>query len=141
MKFFLLLRQREELLRQARLANVVFAYHRLNEFAGRIARAELRGEVHLRIADPEKECFWPTLHATAGSPSVIEEHFLDEDIVELADILNFLSDNERQTSFVFRWEDLAGRLLPGLQHELARAGIAVADEPRLPKAPPFRRRR
>ncbi|MDP2137700.1 MAG: hypothetical protein Q8J74_07580 [Candidatus Didemnitutus sp.] len=141
MKFFLLLRQREALLRQARLANVVFAYHRLSEFARRIARANLQGEVHLRVADPALDRFWPTLHSPTGSQSVIEEHFLDEDIVELADILGFLSEHERQTSFAFRWEDLGGHLLPGLQHELARAGIAVADEPRSPKDPPFRRRR
>ncbi|MDI1249112.1 MAG: hypothetical protein PSV13_09640 [Lacunisphaera sp.] len=52
MNFQQLLQQRDALLRQARLANTAYAYRRLDEFAGRIARARLHGAVTLRPGDP-----------------------------------------------------------------------------------------
>jgi len=123
MKYFQLLQQRDGLLRQALLANVAYAHHRLGAYAGRIARARLHGEVILQMADPAAERPWPLLIAQEGSQSVIEEHFLDEDVIEMADILAYLSDDGRDTEFTFRLEDLGARYLPGLRRELEKAGI------------------
>jgi len=127
MNFHQLLLNRTTLLRQARLANLAFAWQRLDTFATRIARARLHGPVTLHLADPESDRPWPMLLAHDGNQSVIEEHFLDEEIVELADILVFLGDNNQVTEFTFQLEELASHFLPGLQHELEQAGIQVGQ--------------
>lgn len=122
MNFHQLLHQRDALLRQARLANTAYAYRRLGEFAGRIARARLHGAVRLDPGDPAGERPWPGLTALDGSQAVLEEHFLDEEIIELADILCFLG-LDADSGVTFRLEDLGGRFLPGLRRELALAGL------------------
>ncbi|HEX2861206.1 MAG TPA: hypothetical protein VHN79_06185 [Lacunisphaera sp.] len=120
-----LLRQRDALLRQARLANVAFAYQRLAEFAGRIARAQLCGAVALHPGDPSGERPWPGISALEGSQAVIEEHFLDEELVELADILAFLGEEVSEEGLTLRLEELAGRFLPQLRRELLAGGIEL----------------
>lgn len=123
MKFSQLLHQRDALLRQARLANVAFAYDWLQAFAARAARARLRGTFTLRDGDPDEGQPWPTLEAEAASPAVLAEHFLDEDIVELADILAYLHDGVRLAERRFRWEEFDQTLLPALRRELEGAGV------------------
>lgn len=124
MKFRQLLLQRDVLLRQARLANLAFAYHRLGEFAARVDRAHLRGAVTFQPGDPAAADPWPRLIADEGAQSVIEEHFLDEDIVELGDILAFISE-DGEAGLTFRLEDLGERLLPRLRRELEAGGVAL----------------
>lgn len=124
MNFDQLLQQRESLLRQARLANVAYAYRRLGEFAARIAGARLQGLVRLQAGDPAGDQPWPGLIALEGSQAVIEEYFLDEEIVELTDILRYLGEDLAATGVTFRLEELGARCLPGLRHELETAGIA-----------------
>ncbi len=120
-----LLLQRAALQQQARLANLAFAWQRLDDWAQRIARARLRGEVTLQLADPAGDRPWPYLLARTGSQAVIEEHFTDEDIVELADILAFLAEDPRAVEFTFQLEEMGARFLPAIQHELAQAGVIV----------------
>lgn len=120
-----LLQQRERLLREARLANLAFAYARLSDYAGRIERAGLRGPVTLQESDPEADRFWPVLMAHRGPQSVIDEHFLDEDVDELDEILLFLEDEGFEVDFTFELEDLPHRYLPALRRELERAGVAL----------------
>lgn len=122
MNFHQLLHQRDALLRQARLANTAYAYRRLGEFAGRMTRAQLHGAVRLDPGDPAGERPWPGLTALDGSQAVLEEHFLDEDILELADILGFLGQ-DTGSGVTFRLEELEGRFLPGLRRELVLAGV------------------
>lgn len=123
-----LLQQRDVLLQQARLANAAYAYQRLAEFAGRIARARLRGAVALRPGDPAGPQPWPGLDARQGSQAVIEEHFLDEEIVELTDILAFLGEDLRSGGVTLRLEDLGARYLPRLKDELVAAGVKLPPE-------------
>jgi len=125
MNYQQLLTQRTALLQQARLANLAFAWQRLDHWTQRIARARLRGTVTLQLADPARDRAWPLLLARSGSQAVIEEHFTDEDIVELADILAFLADDPRAAEFTFPLEDLGARFMPGIQRELAQAGVLV----------------
>ena len=127
MNFHQLILNRTALLRQARLANLAFAWQRLDAFATRIHRARLHGQVTLRLPDPEADRPWPVLLALEGNQSVIEEYFLDDEIAELADILVFLSDNNQVAEFTFPLEELGGHYLPGLQHELGEAGIHVGQ--------------
>jgi hypothetical protein len=125
MNFLHLLHRRDALLRQTRLANLAYAYQRLGSFATRIARARLHGKAQLSLADPAAEHLWPTLAAEEGNQSVLEEHFTDEDIAELADLVSFLRDDAHTMEFTFRLESFATCFLDPLRDELARAGIAV----------------
>ena len=129
MNFRQLLLQRPALVRAARLANVAFAYDRLREFAQRIERARLRGRVTVYPVDPEAERYTPAIVAHEGSQAVLDEHFLDEHVLELADVLQFLSGETGNVNFNFSLEDVGEKLLPWARAELASAGIAVPSEP------------
>ncbi|MBI2511424.1 MAG: hypothetical protein HYV96_05560 [Opitutae bacterium] len=124
MNFSQLLLHREALLREARLANLAFAYSRLSDFAERVARAGLHGPVTLHGADPQADRFWPALVAHRGNQSVIDEHFLDEDMLELDELLMFLEDEGWDVDFTFDLETMPQRYLPALRSELEKAGIA-----------------
>ncbi|MSU51673.1 MAG: hypothetical protein EXS37_21710 [Opitutus sp.] len=126
-KLSTLLTQREALLRQVRLANLAFAYTTLEDFVCRIARAQLRGRVALQHAAPDEERYWASLTAIDGNQSVIEEHFSDEDIMDLADVIAFSTANEA-LDLTFRLEELGEVFLTPLRAELAGAGIAL-DRP------------
>lgn len=125
MNFQQLLQHRAALLRQARLANLAFAYQRLGDLAARIARARLRGLVRLDPGDPEAERPWPMLTALECSQAVLEEHFLDEDAIELADILKFLGEDGHAEGVTFRLEEVESRFLAPLRRELESAGIIL----------------
>lgn len=126
MNFHQLLQQRADLLRRTRLANAAFAYQRLGDFVARLARAQLHGLVALWPGEPAGEQPWPALTALEDSQVAIEEHFLDEDIVELVDILGFLGEDVHSGGLTFRLEELESVYLPRLRRELEAAGIAVA---------------
>jgi hypothetical protein len=132
MKFSQLLNQRDALLRQARLANIAFAYAWLQAFAGRAARARLHGGFTLRAGDSVEGPPWPTLDSETTSPAVLAEHFLEEDIVELADILAYLHDGSRPPERPMRWADFEQSILPALRRELEMAGIPT-QEPASPE--------
>ncbi len=125
MKFLHLLHQRDALLRQARLANLAYAYQRLGDFAHRITRARLHGPVQLSLTDTDHDRLWPSLTAQEGNQSVIEEHFTDEDLVELADLVTFLRDDAHTTEFNFRLEEFTARFVEPVRAELARAGVVL----------------
>ncbi len=122
MKLSQLLLQREAMLRQARLANLAFAYWQLDLLVTRITNAGLRGEACLQPVDPAMGCYCPVLTALEGSQSVIEEHFTDENIVELADLVDFLF-GEMDAPVIFRLEDMAAKFLRPLEHKLRHAGV------------------
>lgn len=127
MKLSALLNQRRVLLQQAQLANLAFAYDRLTDFAGRIERGGLSGEVRLQHPVLEGERYWSSLTALEGNQSVIEEHFTDEDITDLADIVAF-SIGKFDLDMTFRLEELAGRFLQPLRLQLKRVGVDL-DQP------------
>jgi hypothetical protein len=81
--------------------------------------------VQLTLTDPAQDRLWPTLVAHEGNQSVIEEHFTDEDLVELADLVTFLRDDAHTQEFTFRLEGFATHFVDPVRDELARAGIAV----------------
>lgn len=128
MNFHQLLQQRDALLQQARLANLAYAYARLGDFAGRIARGQLQGLVRLSTSDSATDRTWPGLTALEGSQAALEEHFLDEDIIELADILGFLGQEIDADGLTFRLEELDARYRLGLRRELEAAHLLPARE-------------
>ena len=123
-KLSTLLTRRQALLRQARLANLAFAYARLGEFGKRIARAQLTGGVTVRHAAPHADRYWASLTALEGSQSVIEEHFADEDLMDLADVLAFITGSDA-LDISFRLEELEEIFLVPLRVELEREGIVI----------------
>ncbi len=123
-KLSTLLFQRQALLEQARLANLAFAYETLDGFAQRIARAQLRGAVILKAAAPEEDCFCPTLTPLEISPAVIEEHFTDGDILELADVIGFVNAQDR-VNVTFRLEEITETFLEPLRADLERRGVRI----------------
>lgn len=119
-----LLAHRADLLRQVRLAHLAFAHVILTRFEQRVARAGLTGSVTLRPAVAEEGVYWATLTANVGAQSVIEEHFSDEDLMELADVMAFLAGRDR-FELTFPIQELAGQYLPLLRAELERAGVEI----------------
>ena len=123
-----LLRQRSALLRRTRLANLAYAYAELGVFAGRIARGNLRGVATLHPADPDAGRAWPSLVAEQGSQAVLDEHFLDEDLLDLLDLLAFATGSAPGSAFRFRLEELDAAFRSSLRRELRTAGIEVPGE-------------
>jgi hypothetical protein len=123
MNFQELLLHRAALLQHARLANLAFAYDRLRMVAARFRQAGIVGCVTLHPVDPEAERFLPALVAHASSQAVIDEHFLDEDVAELSDVLAFLDDEGVPVELTFAAEDIEERWLPSLRGVLERNGL------------------
>lgn len=122
MKLSTLLAQRSEQLRLAHLANLAFAFSKLDDFAGRIARAQIRGDVCLQSADPATGRYEALLTALEGNQSVIEEHFTDNDITVLADAIAYAT-GETDVERTFRIEELTEIFLFPLGQELAQNGV------------------
>lgn len=120
MKLSLILAQRPALLQQLRLANLAFAHAKLSDIAARIARAQLHGLINLRQATPDTESGWTPLTALEGHQSVIEEHFTDEDLTDLADTIAFVT-GEATLDLRFHIEELAERFVTPLRHQLEQA--------------------
>jgi hypothetical protein len=120
-----LLRQRSALLRRTRLANVAYAYAELGVFAGRIDRGNLRGAVTLHPADPAAGRAWPGLVAEEGSQAVLDEHFLEEELLDLADLLAFATGTEPGRPLAFRLEGFERRFRYPLRRELEGAGVEL----------------
>lgn len=126
-KLSTLLSRRPTLLRQARLANLAFAYATLQKFSARIVRARLSGRVTLKHAAPQAERYWASLTALDHNQSVIEEHFSDEDLMELADVTAFVTGNDA-LDITFALEDLGDVFLLPIRVELEREGVII-DRP------------
>jgi len=132
-----LLAHRDAYLEQARLANLACAHEKLRHFADRLARAGITGRVRLRSTGPDDEPAVPNLTALDSHPSVIEEHFTDEDAVDVIDVLRYLR-SEEWIDLVIPAPEIAARLLAPLRAELARAGVSLgggADAPVEPRDP------
>ena len=129
MKFNELLLRRNELIHQARLANVAYAYQWLGDFAERIERAGLQGSVTLRGPDPESGRNEAELIADNFSQAVLQEHFLDEEIAELSAVLAFVHGAEAIAELKFGLDEVATRYLPSLRLVLETADVLPREEP------------
>lgn len=127
MKLSHFLAARQHLLGLAHLANLAYAFHSLSEMATRIARARLSGLVNLKSAEANEEACWASLTALEGNQSVIEEHFTDEDLMDLVDAVDYISDSDT-IDLSFRIEDFATVFLEPLRAALEQAGVAVDDD-------------
>ena len=126
-KLSTLLTRRAALLQQARVANVAFAFATLQKFAERITRGQLSGRVRLTQAEPRAERYWVALIAIERSQAVIEEHFTDRDLMEMADVIAFATGTDA-LDITFELQDFDGQFLKPLREELEREGIVI-DRP------------
>ena len=127
MKLSTLLSHRRALLQQARLAAYAFAYWKLGEFAARVARARLRGEVNLTRAAPDAEQCGSSLLVLEGNQSVIDEHFTDEDIMDFADAAAVIA-GEGRLDLTFRIEELEKEFIAPLRCKLEESGVAIDQD-------------
>lgn len=124
MKLSALLASRPTILRQAALAHTAAAWLTLQHASSRIAAAGLHGIVRLRQGDPaEDEAPWATLTSNEIRPSVLEEHFTEDDLVEIAEALSYATDTDH-ADHEFPIQSLAGYATP-LLHTLEKAGVTL----------------
>ena len=123
-----LLRNRAALLRHARLANLAFAHEQLREFARQLQRAGVYGPVTILHADLRRSRLTPVLVASDASPAVVEEHFLEETIAQVADALRLLTQDGFHVRPVFTADELQECLLPLVRHRLEREGVMFHPE-------------
>lgn len=137
MKLSTLLSQRPALLRQMQLANTAYAFQTLSRFVARSERAHLRGEVTLTQASPDAPVPGATLTPLAANQSIVEEHFTDEDLMELADVFAFAAGLPGNSGFevTFRIEDVPSLLLAPLRQALEEAGVLIDAAPQTIEEP------
>jgi hypothetical protein len=124
-----LLSSRKALLRQAHLANLAFSYFTIRRLAERVTNARLQGRVRLKPTITGEEICPASLTAIDGSQSVIEEHFSDEDILQLADAVEFAFEGPFLEA-EFPLQELAEKFATPLRRSLDRAGVTL-DEPEM----------
>ena len=132
MKLSTLLANRRSLLRRVQLANLAYAYSTLRLLADRIARAKLVGWVRLSqgSSDEQEAAQEPALTALEGNQSLIEEHFTEQEIIDMADSIAFAID-EDDLEIEFPIEELRERFVDPLRAELVDAGVSLDIENRL----------
>ncbi len=124
MKLSDLIASRPLILRQAALAHTAAAWSTLQHLSDRIASAGLRGTVHLSQGDPAGESPLPVLASDELRPSVLEEHFTEDDVFALAEALAFATDTDR-LDLTFALQTLGETYAPALQQALEKAGVVL----------------
>lgn len=129
MNYDFLLHHRDELCRAARLANLAFAYQWVGNFAWKIAWLGLTGEVVLRGPNEPAGRAHAMMIGQDLSQSVIEEHFLPEEIDELHAVLTSVHDSGPILEMKFRLEGLGDIYRPVLRRVLEMADVLPKREP------------
>lgn len=122
MKYDELLNHRDEILEAAKQANIAYAHQWLGDFAGRVERAGLSGQVILRGPNREEGRREPVLLAQDFSQAVIEEHFLPEEIAELHAVLGFVHDTAEINEASFPLGEIGRVYVPALRRALQLLG-------------------
>jgi hypothetical protein len=126
MKLSALLASRSTILRQAVLAHTASAWLTLQHASLRIAAAGLRGTVHLRQDDPDDEADapWATLTSDEIRASVLEEHFTEDELIELAEALAYATDSSH-ADLEFQIETLGETYAAPLMEILQKSGVKI----------------
>lgn len=132
MKLSALLASRSTILRQAALAHAAAAWLTLNNASRRVALAGLHGDVRLRQTDPDEgEAPWASLTSDTIRASVLEEHFTEDDLVELAEAVAYATDSP-SADVEFPIESLGDLYATPLLQTLEKAGVVIdVDESRI----------
>lgn len=125
MKLSALLASRSTILRQAALAHTAAAWLTLQHASHRIAAAGLRGTVRLTQSDPDAEgAPWATLTSVEIRPSVLEEHFTEDDIIKIADAVGYATDSD-SVDVDLLIETLGEAYATPLLRTLEKAGVTL----------------
>jgi hypothetical protein len=125
MKLSALLASRSTILRQAALAHTAAAWLTLQHASMRIAAAGLRGTVRLRQSDPgEDESVWATLTSDEINASVLEEHFTEDDLLEIAEAVAYATDADFADA-EFLIETLGETYAAPLLASLQKSGVKI----------------
>ena len=136
MKLSALLASRPTILRQAALAHIAAAWLTLHHASTRIAAAGLHGTVRLTQSDPdEDEAPSAALTSSEIRSSVLEEHFTEDDLVELADAIGYATDSDR-IDVELLIETLGETYETPLLRTLKKSGVTL-DFDQLPKDTPL----
>ena len=136
MKLSALLASRPTILRQAALAHIAAAWLTLHHASTRIAAAGLHGTVRLTQSDPDAdEAPWAALTSEEIRSSVLEEHFTEDDLIELADAIGYATDSDR-IDVEFPIETLGETYGTPLLRTLKKSGVTL-DFDRLPRDTPL----
>lgn len=122
-----LINARQHLLRCAHLANVAFAFQLLSGYATRIERARLSGLVNLKSAAADEETCWASLTALEGNQSLIEEHFTDEDLMDMTDAIAYITASD-VVDLTFQIQHFADMFVTPVRAVLEQSGISVDAE-------------
>jgi len=123
-----LLQARDSLVRRATLANMAYGYRLLSEFSERIRRADLRGLVAIRSPETNGEN-WASLVALEGSQARLDEHFSEEDVMDLTDAIRYVTGGEIHIDLTFRIEDVGHMFLTPLRDTLQGYGVVFDSAP------------
>lgn len=121
-----LLASRDHLNEQARLANTAFAYVTLERCAQVARRAGITGLVRLQQPNEQEERYWATLSPMWANPSVVEEHFSEDDVAALADAVAYATGST-PLDVVFPIEDIVMEFGRPLEATLSSAGVRLGD--------------
>ncbi len=124
MKLSELLAARPAILRHAALAHTAAAWETLHQLANRVAAHRLHGRVRIIRDDPATSNAWPELTSFELKPSVLAEHFTEDDVFALAEALALATDQE-QLDLAFELEDLEPIYAAPLLETLTKAGIQL----------------
>lgn len=128
MKLSALLASRSTIIRQAALAHTAAAWLTLQYTSMRIAAAGLHGTVRLLQSDPDEgESPSAVLTSDEIRASILEEHFTDEDLLELAEAVAYATDSD-YADVEFRIETLGELYAAPLLETLKKAGVTVDIE-------------
>lgn len=103
---------------------MAYAYATLNRLLLVIRRGQLSGLVRLQQPDEKEERYWATLSALSGSQAVLDEHFSEDDVAEMADAVAFASPG-RGLDVTFALDRLETEYIAPLFIALERAEVAV----------------
>ena len=128
MKLSALLASRSTILRQAALAHTAAAWLTLQYASLRIAAAGLHGTVRLRQTDPEEdENVSATLTSDDIRTSVLEEHFTEEELQEIAEAFAYATDADYADA-EFPIEKLGETYADPLLRSLKKSGVTLDIE-------------
>jgi len=128
MKISKLIATHDSIIEQARLANLAQAYVTLRRCAECVRQAQLFGLVNLRQPDADEGRLWASLTALEGNQSVIEEHFSEEELMELADAVAYLRSTSH-LNLTFKIEALSAEFVAPLEGLLKQAGVVLDLDP------------
>ena len=135
MKISKLIATHDSIIEQARLANLAQAYVTVRRCAEYVRQVQLFGLVNLRQPNADEGRLWASLTALMGNQSVLDEHFGEEELMELADAIAYIRGTTN-LNLTFKIETLSAEFVAPLETMLKQAGVVLDLDPTCLGTPP-----